>query len=83
MTDYLMSYDALHELCTRIGGRYVAWANQAATTEEHDHWIAQAARLRKEAWEIDPADREAVEAKRAEWRKLFHSLSEQAPVVAV
>ena len=72
MNDPVMAYDALHELCSRIGGHYVMWA----------YWIRQAAQLRQEAWEISPEDHAAVAAKRAEWRQLFQSLPEQAPVIA-
>lgn len=84
--DYLdnpMIYDALLELATRIGGRYVFWEDQASDSISKAHWRDAGIELRRQVWEVDSYSKSAVEAKRAELRELWASMPEDAPEVTV
>ena len=82
MTDYLMSFDIMKEMATRVCGRYIAWANDAADSETEQYWLEQASQVTREVRQVDPYDEEAIMAKRAELRELFRSLPTEAPAVA-
>lgn len=77
--DNPMLYDALCELATRIGGRYVYWMRSAETEAEREHWFAECIRVNREARAVDPYSISAVTAKRAELRALFASMPDEAP----
>ena len=81
MTDYLMSFDIMKEMATRVCGRYIAWANQATDPAVKQHWMNQASQVTKGVQQVRAHDAEAIAAKRAELRELFHSLPVEAPAV--
>lgn len=84
--DYLynpMIYDALLELATRIGGRYIFWADQAGDSASAAHWFNVYDELSRQVREVDSYSKSAVEAKRAELRELWASMPEDAPEVTV
>ncbi|MDR1449053.1 MAG: hypothetical protein LBI84_02415 [Propionibacteriaceae bacterium] len=76
-----MIYDALLELATRIGGRYVAWADQAPSEAAGGHWRNAGIELRRQVRAVDPDDETAIEAKRAELRALWAAMPVQAPAL--
>ncbi|MDZ8173227.1 hypothetical protein [Microbacterium xanthum] len=77
-----MAYDALLELATRIGGRYVSWVDQAPTDAAGRHWTYAHIEMQRQVRQVDPNDAEAIEAKRAELRELWATMPAQAPVMA-
>ncbi|MDZ8276312.1 hypothetical protein R2Q81_10180 [Microbacterium aquimaris] len=77
-----MAYDALLELATRIGGRYVSWVDQAPTDAAGRHWTYAHIEMQRQVRQVDPNDAEAIEAKRAELRGLWATMPAQAPVMA-
>lgn len=84
MSDYLMSYDVMKEMVTRISGRYVSWADAAEAAgdpEMEQYWLEKAFQVDKDVRQVDPYDEAAIAAKRAELRELFRSLPVEAPVV--
>ena len=74
-----MIYDALLELATRIGGRYVAWADRAQSEAEARHWLDVAAEMRRGVRQVDSFNEAEIEAKRQELRELWRSMPVDAP----
>ena len=77
-----MIYDAMRELATRVGARYVAWADAARTATEAAHWQAEVGRIGREVRSVDTNSRRAIEAKRAELRAQLAAMPEHAPAFA-
>lgn len=77
-----MAYDALLELATRIGGRYVSWVDQAPTEAAGRHWTYAHIEMQRQVRQVDPNDPTAIEAKRVELRELWATMPVQAPVMA-
>ncbi|MDO5066392.1 MAG: hypothetical protein Q4D96_03835 [Propionibacteriaceae bacterium] len=82
MSDYLMSFDIMKEMATRVCGRYIAWANAASDPETEQYWLEKALQVAADVRQVDPYDEAAITAKRAELRELFRSLPIEAPAVA-
>lgn len=77
-----MIYDVMRELSTQVAGRYVAWEDQASNDREAKHWRAEWLRVEKEAREVNPRSRAAVEQKTAELRDTLRRLPTKAPARA-
>ena len=77
-----MSYDAMLELATRIGGRYNAWADEAGQSASAVHWRNAGIELRRQVRAVDSHSQSAVEAKRAELRELWATMPVHAPELA-
>lgn len=82
MSDYLMSFDIMKEMATRISGRYISWADAADDPETEQYWLEKAFKVAEDLREVDPYDEAAIAAKRAELRELFRSLPTEAPAIA-
>lgn len=82
MSDYLMSFDIMKEMATRVCGRYIAWANQATDPAVKRHWMNQASQVTQGVQQVRAHDVEAIAAKREELRQLFRSMPVEAPAVA-
>lgn len=76
-----MLYDALLELSTRIRGRYLAWAREAATEHAAQHWRDAGIEVHRQVDEVDWRSKSAIEAKRTELRALFASMPTEAPEI--
>ncbi|MGP9529444.1 hypothetical protein [Glutamicibacter sp. AOP5-A2-18] len=76
-----MIYDVMRELSTRVAGRYVAWEDQASNDGEANHWREEWLRVEKEAREVNPRSRAAIEAKTAELRQVLLELPVDAPTL--
>lgn len=76
-----MIYDVMRELSTQIVGRYSAWERQAATAREAKHWHEEWLRVRREAREVDPRSRSAIEAKTSELRETLRQLPIDSPAL--
>ena len=74
-----MIYDALLELATRIGGRYLAWAREASNESTAQYWRSKGRELRIAVWAVDSRDEAAVQTKRQELRELWRSMPVDAP----
>ncbi|MGO4298331.1 hypothetical protein [Glutamicibacter sp. MCAF14] len=77
-----MIYDVMRELTTQIVGTYSAWESEAATEREAEHWRAEWLRVRREAREVNPRSKVAIESKTAELRKVLRGLPAHAPTLA-
>lgn len=74
-----MSYDALLELATRIGGRYNAWADEAGDSDTAAHWRKAGIELRRQMRAVDPHSQSAIETKRTELRELWTTMTVHGP----
>ncbi len=77
-----MVYDVMRELATQLGGRYIEWMDEAATSAEKEHWRAEQFRVMLEARAVDPDSRQAIEAHTAKLREELTSMPRYAPVLA-
>jgi hypothetical protein len=76
-----MIYDAMRELATRIGGRYVFWADQASDPVVERYWLEESYRVDRGVRAVDTRSKSAIEAKRRELREHFAQMPENAPEV--
>lgn len=77
-----MIYDVMRELTTQVSGTYVGWEDEAQTDYEAKHWQTERLRVMREAREVNPRSRAAIEAKTAELRKVLKELPTHAPTLA-
>ncbi len=76
-----MKYDVMRELATQLSGRYVAWMDQAGSAAEETHWQAEHFRVMREAREIDPDNRSAIEAHTKKLRATLADLPLSPPEI--
>ena len=74
-----MIYDALLELATRIGGRYIAWADRAQSEVEAKRWLDLETEMQRGVRQVDSFNESQIQAKRQELRELWHSMPVEAP----
>lgn len=79
-----MDYDVMLEIANQVGGRYVAWedeADEAGDAVAAKHWQEERIRLSLEVRAVDADSRSAVEAKTAELSELLRSMPVHAPAL--
>lgn len=75
-------YDVMRELATQLGGRYVEWMDEAASSVDEEHWRTEQFRVTREVRAVDPDDRTAIEEHTARLRAELASMPRYAPVLA-
>lgn len=76
-----MAYDVLLEITTRIGGQYIAWADEAPSEAVGRHWRNAGIELRRQVRQVDPNSQSAIEAKTVELCEMLETMPAHAPVM--
>ncbi|MFC7582289.1 hypothetical protein ACFQ23_05565 [Schaalia naturae] len=76
-----MAYDVLLELATRIGGQYVAWAEEAPSEASGRHWRNAGIEMQRQVRAVDPHSRSAIESKTEELRAMLATMPAHAPLL--
>lgn len=77
-----MIYDVMRELATQLGGRYVEWADGAATDRDENHWAGEQLRVMREVRAVDPDNRRAIEEHTEKLRSELAGMPAIAPLLA-